>query len=128
MKATIPSYHQIKRGLELYEQIERLQNDMAKLFGVKSVDQVPALLSGASSDAPKRRGRPPKAISTGKRGRKKAEESASQSSQGDVEAPKKRGRKPEQVAGKKPKRKISETHRQAIIAAQKKRWAAKKGE
>lgn len=129
MKATIPSFDQIKQGLQIYEQIERLQNELAMLFGVKSADQVPALLSRAGSAVPaKRLGRPPKALLTGKRGRKKAEESASQSSQGKIETPKKRGRKPgSAAAGNKPKRKISEAHRQAIREAQKRRWAAKKG-
>ena len=128
MKATIPTYEQIKRSLKIYEQIDQLQNELANLFGVKSADQVPALLSGAGTPA-KRRGRPPKAVSTGKRGRRKALEAPGAATVSDAAAPKKRGRKPGPVPGaKKAKRTISEAHRKAIQEAQKRRWAKVKGE
>ena len=129
MKAIIPSYNQIKRGLQIYEQIEQLQQELANLFGVRSAEQVPSLLPKAGAAAPaKRRGRPPKTISTGKRGRRKAGQAPEASSEGEDAKPKKGSRKSGSAAGKKPKRKITEAHRQAIIAAQKKRWAAVKGE
>ena len=126
MKATIPTYDQIKRSLKIYEEIDRLQKELADLFGVKSADQVPALLAGAGTPA-KRRGRPPKALGTGKRGRGKVVE-APEASTVSEDAPKKRGRKPGPVPGKKAKRTISEAHRKAIQEAQKRRWAAQKGE
>ena len=137
MKATtIPSYDQIKRGLRIYEQIEQLQNELANLFGVKSADRAVSILSAAGSqaEAPKRRGRPPKAVAVAvvaKRGRKKANADVAASSAGsqeDAEMPKRRGRKPgPKPQAKKAKRTISEAHRQAIKEAQQRRWAAKKG-
>ena len=136
MKAIIPTHQQVKRGLQIYEQIEQLQNELANLFGVKSVDRAVSILSGAgtSSDAPKRRGRPPKAAAVAvvaKRGRENPNADVAASSAGsqeDAEMPKRRGRKPgPKPQAKKAKRTISEAHRQAIKEAQQRRWAAKKG-
>jgi len=135
MKANIPTHHEIKRALQIYEEIEGLQNELANLFGVKSAEKVAAILSraGSFSDVPaKRRGRPPKAIVIAKRGRKKADkatETSSAANDGEALTVKRRGRPPGSgVKAKKAKRTISPEHREAIAAAQKRRWAAARGE
>ena len=129
MKASIPTHQQIKRALQIYEEVDRLQSELANLFGVKSADQVAELILGGRTieDTPaKRRGRPPKTVVGGKRGRKKAEVPQTEE---DSTPGKRRGRPPgSKVLAKKAKRTISVAHREAIAAAQKRRWAAARGE
>ena len=129
MTTNVPSYDQIKRGLQIYEEIQRLQKELASLFGVTSPEMaVIALAAAGSSPASgKRRGRPPGAVKAAKQGRKKG--ANVQSEVPENELVKRRGRKPGSGASaKKGKRTISQAHREAISAAQKKRWGATEAE
>lgn len=135
MKAIIPTHNQVRRALQIYEQIDRLQAELTALFGVKSPAKVATLLDRAEilSETPgKRRGIPQKTVPASGRRRKKTTNTASAPSseiKSEITPGKRRGSLPGISAkATKAKRTISPEHREAIATAQKRRWAAARGE
>jgi hypothetical protein len=92
---------QLKRAVALYEQIEKLQAELAALFGDKTAGK---------------RGRKPGRKAGGRKAKAAEAEAAG------TEAPAKKPRK------KRAKREISPEARERIAAAQRKRWAKAKKE